>query len=172
MDLSQLITDPHIPYQVVDVYLCPERVSDDMQMLCTGWKQVPPNVPSWITSQSPSTIFEYHYRDMICAYDKNNDSQRIYRKKLLRETFHGFLYGVSHIEEVLPVHRFPCTQDITHECETIRISHRINNRLFLHHDQEDDFHYIYVRYQHAPNVDLKKMQESLDTTLRRLTRSK
>ena len=84
----------------------------------------------------------------------------------------GDLYAVCLDEDVLPSHRFPCTQEIVKEGSVTRSSMRINNRMFLMHYIEDGHHYVYVRYQHASNVDIKKMQEDLDKTLNRLRRSR
>lgn len=171
MDLTHLISDPSVPHQVVEVYVCPERVTEHLDSVPIGWKHPIP-VSSWIQTSPPSALHEYHHRDLVCCYDQGSDSHRVVRKKLVREMIQGNLYATCHVEEVIPIHRFPCTQEITQESKVQRWSMRLNNRMFLQQDLEDGLHYFYLRYLHAPNVDIKKMQEDMDKAMRRLTRSK
>lgn len=115
-------------------------------------------------------FYEYNHRDLTLSYDLENDAQRVIRKSLQKSCAISQWWAASFEEDVLPIHRFPSTQEITKEGHLTRTSFRINNRLFLYIDKEDDWEYLYIRYQHAPNVDLSKMQNDLDRLMDRITR--
>lgn len=180
MDLTALLMSQDDTNQVVEIYMCPDRVNETLNTINAGWKTVPNSfqkiagnaTSQTMNNQHPLKLYEYHHRDLCCSYDKTNDTQKIIKKTLMKEAYAGNFYGSCFIEEILPSHRFPCTQEITKEGNVERSSLRINNRMFICHDVEDDYHYIYIRYQHAANVDMKKMQEDLDKTLHKLTRSR
>lgn len=171
IDISGLLQSVDEPNQVLEIFVCPELVNAEMNPVPIGWATVP-NFLTKINFTHTTKLYEYHHRDMTYSYDQSNDSQRVFRKTLQKEAFHNNVYGACFDEDVQPSHRFPSTQEIVKEGEVTRSSMRINNRMFLYHDVEDSYHYIYVRYQHAPNVDIKKMQEDLERIMGRLSRSR
>jgi hypothetical protein len=75
-------------------------------------------------------------------------------------------------EETLPSHMFPCTNEISHKTTTQRMSYRINNRTFLCHDKvsekDTENEYLYIRYNHSQQVDLKKIQADIENSIRSL----
>lgn len=121
-------------------------------------------------------LIEYHIMDLIYSYNIANDGQRVYRKLLKKFNTKEGIY--SYDDETLPAHRFPCTDDIDYKCNIKRISYRINNRIYIHYDQEtiytndDDitYKYLYISYKHSENVDLKKINIDIGKAYRILRR--
>lgn len=170
IDLSSLVGN--CGEGVVEVFVCPQRVSPDANPMRIGWPTgKAPAVPKLVNVGVPLRVIEYNHRDLTYSYDQGNDAQRVTRKTPLNEAFHQNMWAVCYDEEVLPVHRFPCTQEITKEGVIERLCYRLNNRMFLIIDREGNFDTMYVKYQHAANVDLAKMQDDLDKILRRVMSS-
>ena len=121
-----------------------------------------------------SNIIEYHMMDMVYSYNTANDGQRIYRKILKKHDVADGIY--SYDEELLPPHRFPCTDDIIYKTSIKRISYKINNRIYINYDQElgenDDitYKYLYLSYRHSENVDLKKINIDISRACKSLRR--
>lgn len=159
MDLSTFVTDQT---QVVDVYICPYILREDDPDVRIGWDKSC-KIP--MHRGTPMHLKEYHHRDLCYTYDMENDAQRVVRKTLLHDKRVGKTYIAAYEEEVLPTHCFPCVQEITHEAEVHRISYRINNRMFLYHDKIGSWEYVYIRYQHAQNVDMKQMNADIHRIL-------
>lgn len=166
IDLANFVRDDA---QVVEIYICPDMMnaSDICMSVPIGWKNPIPK--NFHMGQGHTTKFrEYHHRDLMYSYDLESDAQKVVRKTLTDDKVEKRLYVAAYQEDVLPSHRFPCTNEITHESEVVRTSYRINNRMYLHHDKEDGYEYLYIRYQHVPNVDVKQMQFDLQRVLRKL----
>ena len=152
----------------VEIYICPQMVHESTSIK-VGWRNAIKLDSLRLGNGSQQHIKEYYHRDMVYTYDLTNDGQRVYRKLAQNDLCYDRIYAVSYIEEVLPTHRFPCTCDTAHEMTVHRTTYRINNRMYFVHDIEDDQnHYYYVKYQHAQNVDMKKMQQDLDHVLARI----
>ena len=123
-----------------------------------------------------STLTTYHYRDMCYTYDMANDGQKVTRRILyddnIANTGLHSLVTVCMKEETLPSHMFPCTNEISHKTTTQRMSYRINNRTFLCHDKvsekDTENEYLYIRYNHSQQVDLKKIQADIENSIRSL----
>lgn len=169
MDISNLLTSADSS-DIVEVYICPEKPHTSAQNVAVGWKKgCAPAIPKLVNVGTKMDMYEFHFRDLTYSYDKSNDAQRVVQRKLKKESVFGNLWGASYAEDVLPSHRFPSTMDIAHEEPILRTSYRLNNRMFLYHDVDDHSEYLYVRYNHAPNVDLSKMQETMTKILGRIT---
>jgi hypothetical protein len=106
---------------------------------------------------------DYHHRDLCYSYDRSNDSQRVTRKKFKKDVRLKQWYAVAYDEEVHPSHRFPCVEEIAQIVRTKRSQVRLNNRMYLVHDinVESKEEYLYIRYNHSTQVDLKKIQFDL-----------
>lgn len=164
--ILDLLSSPESAANIVEVYVCPPNADAAM----VGWKHA-------LTVRMPSAqggttqdIKNYHHRDMTYSYDLENGAQRVVRK--LAQACHraGELYAVAFNEEVIPIHRFPSTRDMSHVEVVRRTSWRINNRMYIIDDLEVDtgIHYHYIRYQHSDNVDARKMQSDFERALRQI----
>ena len=141
-----------------------------------------------------SKFKNYYYKDYQYSYDLSNDAQRVTKKIHTYDVnLHARIYVVGYNENVLMSHRFPTTAEISNTNIVERTSFRINNRLFIYNDKVFGEHndatsehndatsehnnvnyvnsydeYIYVRYNHSPQVDLKHMQTDIERIVRQL----
>jgi hypothetical protein len=155
MDLSLLVDDS---VNCLEVYLLPPKTPQNgaEHWINAGWAQ-PPLLP--FGNPTKSNFVEYAVADMTYAYDLANDGQRVFRRHLKTQRLADGWYATAFDEESLPIHRCPCTDDIANKTEILRISYRINNRMFVHHDYDGSHHYIYIRYNHSPRMDMAKMHK-------------
>jgi hypothetical protein len=163
MDLSDLLTPAT---NLVEVYFCPNPIHQDSATKQVGWEKEKKLSPKFGKGNT-FHLYEYFLNDMCYSYDLKDDIQKGVRKIMEKQYCKdkGYLYAVSFNEEVIPSHMFPCTDDMCHEQKLCRTFYRINNRMFLIHDECDNFHYYYIRYQHVENVDLPKMQMDLSRVI-------
>jgi len=148
---------------VVEVYLCPHDVHDKSNIK-VGWKQ-PLGISTMFGNGVKQELKEYHHRDMTYVYDLANDGQRAMRRLGQKDVCNGNMYAISFMEETIPTHRFPSTKEIVHEEVIVRTSFRINNRMHVVHDNIENVHHYFIRYQHSDNVDIKKMVHDFNRAL-------
>jgi hypothetical protein len=171
-ELSNLISDG---VNVVELYLTPHRLnSADQDNVRVGRNGVNAITvpPKWnLIHKAPMKV--YYHRDMMYLYDLSNDAQKAVREIYQKHGFFDQYYALSYQEEVLPIHRFPVTKELTHETKIIRQIYRINNRisLYLDYDEVDNISYTYLHYNHAANVDLVKMNEDMVIAMKKLMQS-
>jgi hypothetical protein len=126
------------------------------------------NVESFFR-ENPQEEIQYYHRDMCYIFDAKNDAQRSYRKILQNEMCYKNFYIAAYQEENIPSHRFPSTQDISCRTSVIRYTHRINNRMSWIYEKNEDENWItYLRYSHAPNVEMNTMQHDLERAIARM----
>lgn len=186
-DLCVLDTCPRA--NVMEWYILPGGAANtDTEALWVTIGYDRPQFPS-IRFRNPMALEEYRYKELLYSYDRSNDAQRTVFRQALEECWGagGKVYRLMLQEDILPSHRFPCSKDIQLNERLVRRSFKINNRLALIEEQvEVDvetetgtkkgkgkdkevtyvYHY-YIRYQHAPNVDLDKMQSDLNQFITR-----
>ncbi len=160
MELSSLLSDE---VNVVDIYVS-HRGKDKAPWAEVGWDK-PMTVPAAFGKGTVQSLIEYHHRELCYVYDTSNDGQRVLKRNLLAHKLGagGNFVGYAFFEEQLPSHQFPCVDEMTHKQEIQRTTYRINNRLSFIVDYEADGgqYYFFIRYQHAPNVDVKKMESDV-----------
>lgn len=112
-------------------------------------------------------LCEYIHRDMIYVFDRADDRQRATRKIASKEWEQLPFYIVGYQEEQLPVHRFPSVSEITSQRIIQRTQFRVSNRIYVYIDYDESKQYSYtIRYQHASNVDVKKMDQDVERVMR------
>ena len=149
---------------VLEIYLCPE-VSVDSRDVAVGW---PESFRPTLRYGTPVNIQEFYCKDLICSYDKSNDSQKVVRKIMTKSVIVGNLFIAAFIEDQVPAYMFPTTQDIAHIAEITRRSFRINNRMFITNDRDNTHAYYYIKYTHSDNVDVTKMKADLHAAIQKL----
>lgn len=161
MDITTLVTDNT---NIVDIYICNTDPTKNTDWATIGWDKPPAALPNFGKGTSQYLI-EYHHRELSYIYDTANDGQRVLKRTFLGMQRHRPFIAYAYLEDQLPSHKFPCVNEITYKQELQRVTHRINNRLSFIIDQEtcdgETYTYYYLRYQHAPNVDTKKMESDL-----------
>jgi hypothetical protein len=144
------------------------------------------NLEKGFGSGFQSTYTTFYYKDLSYVYDMANDGQRVLKREFIKDLHEpqSNVYALCLNEDTLPSQAFPCVDTINHKNTLHRQSYRINNRLFLCHDtitetttpssqslqSQQPYECIYLRYNHASQVDLKKIQGDIDQVIRRLTR--
>jgi len=135
-----------------------------------GWKNIKFNT-SFVTKPTKMKTKMFHNRDMIYVYDMETDGQKVVRKKFITDKNINNLYIISYNKELLPTHLFPCTDEIIHFNERETTIYRINNRMFIYVEKEDDIQYIYIKYNHNNTIDLSKMQNDIIRTINWIRRN-
>ena len=149
-------SDPHTHMQVCDV--SNSKILDST-LKCFG-------------SGHEAVFTNYFFKNMCYVYDMANDGQRVVKRSFVKDNIYTYssfnLVALGIKEDTLLSHRFPCGNDIAHKNKITRTSYRINNRMFLCREKEDGSQndYVYIRYNHSPQVDLKKMQADLERVIR------
>jgi len=122
-------------------------------------------------------LVEYHNAHMTYSYDLANDAQRNITEVTVRDAFSGPFYVRALLEDVMPCHQFPCTDDVDLIAHIERTTHQIHHRIAWIIDrvaeQKEgtvaDFHEPYtvarLRYTHADNADMSKIRAILGETL-------
>lgn len=169
MHLQDLLTESG---NTVEVYFCPERLEQQSPILSCGWSYLPRLPTKAFKNRLDQELVEYCHRDITYVYDTSNDAQRVLQRNCLTEKIYDKEYLLVLQEETLPAHRFPCTTEI-HAKKTYRkVQYKYNNRIFFQVDKEDNDQYtLYLRYNHAYNVDLEKMNEDWNLIYRQLQKS-
>ena len=130
-----------------------------------------PKMPEFFPKDNPQEEERYYHRDMCYVFDVGNDAQRSFRKIVQNELYYRNFYVVSLQEENIPSHRFPSTQDISATERIIKYTQRVNNRMMWIYEKGERGGLVsYLRYNHAPNVDMDTMQKDLERTLTRMPR--
>jgi len=165
--LERLVEGEHV--NVVEFYSCPSFLEDvsSTYIMNLSWNKMPDFFPK----DNPQEEVHYHHRDLCYVFDVGNDAQRSFRKRINKELFYKNFYVIALQEENIPSHHFPSTQDISATQRIIKHVQRINNRMTWIYEKEEAGGYVsYIRYQHAPNVDIETMQKDLERTISRMPR--
>ncbi len=163
--LSSIVEEEGI--NVVEIYCCPEYFKDvsGVYMIDTKWTKT----PDCFNMDNPGEEAQYYHRDMCYTFDVENDAQRGIRKTLKNEMYYRNLYVTAIHEENIPSHLFPSTQDISAVVRVLRHTQKINNRMsWICEKNENGSWTNYIRYHHAPNVEMTTMQNDLERTLARM----
>ena len=156
MDLQDFLTENT---NVVECYICPTPCCKG-EVIATGWQTLPPFPFKQLHTRTDYNIVEYIHRNMTYQYDLATDMQKALQLTWEKDTTHKHYYILSLHEDVLPNHRFPSTEEITHQRHIHRASFKWNNRIFLNVDKEDHLYTCSIRYNHSPNADMEKMNEA------------
>lgn len=184
MDFSNLL---HESVNVVDIYICPRGAQNNGDWASQiGWATPSSNIPSFGGGKGSLQHFiEYFHRELCYVYDTANDGQRVLKRTVLASQQHRPFVAYAYQEDQLPSHKYPCVSELTHKQEIQRTTFRINNRLSFIIDIEcpsdsssanensdrESYTYYYIRYQHAHNVDTKKIEEDVKYALNNCKRT-
>jgi hypothetical protein len=166
MNLKDLVTEE---VNTVELYFCPEKIPPHANLFTCGWKQLPRLPLRAFKNRMDQSLVEYSYRDMIYQYDTGNDAQKVLQRTWVKDKIYDTNYVLVLQEETLPTHRFPSTMEMNDKKKLHKIQYKINNRIFFHLDKDEQNHFtMYLRYNHAHNVDLDKIQEEWDDIYKQL----
>ena len=165
----------------VEVYICHvppkkpelEGTSSAIDVYWNKSNDITKILKNYMNFKNSTEIVEYYYRDLCYSYDRSNDGQRVVRKKCKKDIYTDTCYAIAYEEEVLPSHMYPCVDEQSHKTFIQRNSYRVNNRMYIIHDidLESKDEYMYIRYNHSPQVDFKKneidFQRAYNTLLKK-----
>lgn len=162
----------------VEVYICyvkPKNIENSSSIIDISWNKsndINKILKNYLNYKSSTELVEYNYRDLCYVYDRSNDGQRVIRKKFIKDTYTDSCYAVSYEEEILPSHTYPCVNELSNKKTLQRNTYRVNNRMFIIHDieLESKEEYVYIRYNHSPQVDLKKNEIDFQRAYNALTK--
>lgn len=163
--LKDIVETEHV--NVVEIYSCPEYFKDttDTYMINLKWSKP----AEFFNLDNPQEEVQYYHRDLCYTFDVNNDAQRGVKRSLKKELFYRNLYITALQEDTIPSHKFPSTQDISAMVRITRYTQKINNRIHWIYEKDETDNWIsYIRYQHAPNVEMNKIQQDFERTLQRM----
>jgi len=143
----------------IELYFCPEDIEKGAPVFPIAWNYLP-KLPTWtLQKRFDQEVVEYSHRDLIYQYDTATDTQKVLQRTWVQDDFDRKEYTVCFQEETLPCHRFPCTTEINDTQKYYKAQYKINNRMYLVVEKRDPSYIIYLRYQHASQVDIEKMNE-------------
>ena len=135
----------------------------------------PHHVMAALSGRRPGTtqrLVEYHNAHMTYSYDMANDAQRNVTEVTVRDAINGPFYVRALLEDVLPCHQFPCTDDVDMVSHVERTTHQIHHRIAWIIDRVAEqkegavpFTVARLRYTHADNADMSKIRAILGETL-------
>lgn len=188
LDLANFVAMQGV--NTVEIYIRARNSNSSDNGLCIPIDGIPKAKIITFGGGYETKLANYFYKDLCYSYDLANDAQRVIKRNVLQDINQGdnistrkntmACYVLCINEDTLPSHRFPCVREVSHTNVVNRTSYRINNRMYVIHEsecteedeKEKDKHYenqlLYVRYNHAPQVDLKQMQNDLDKVLKLL----
>lgn len=152
---------------VIEFYNCPTYLEDpnSLYTLDLSWS----HPAEFFSLDNPQEEIQYYHRDMCYIFDVNSDAQRSFRRILQEDQCYRNFYVAAFHEEQVPSHRFPSTQDIHATVRLVRYTQKIHARLSWIYEQHEKGGWVsYLRYQHAPQVDMDTIQKELERTLARM----
>ncbi len=161
-------------FNVLEIFVC-KKASNDTQInvrIPNIQDDVVRNIESRFSNAKDTTFKAYYMRDKIYTYEMGNDNQIVSSKHHVlsqyisrpRKSLDLFLIA-SKIDKY-PVYIFPCTNEIDHICEYTIREYKINNRVSIVIRTEEDFRSVYIEYRHSPNVDIDRMNETVNRLLK------
>jgi len=163
----------------VEVYICnntiPKNIENKSSIIDISWNKsidITKILKNYLNYKTTTELIEYNYRDLCYSYDRSNDGQKVIRRKFIKDIYTDLSYAISYEEEILPSHIYPCVNELSHKKLIQRNLYRINNRMNIVHDIEIDSknEYMYIRYNHSPQVDLKKNEIDFQRAYNALTK--
>ncbi len=110
----------------------------------------------------------YHRRHMTYLYDLTDDNQLVYTKISKGVQEHANFLTIPYKYSKLPIHLFPCVQDIDDTSEYTLQECRINNRISLIIRTDSYGQYVYMEYKHSHHVDIDKTELIIADIMRKL----
>ena len=120
---------------------------------------------NWKTTK----YISYHMNHLIYQYDLTDDNQVLYTKLLQNNQQTDKIYASSYNYSKLPIYIFPCVKDINYVNEYSITECKISNRISLMLKKDIFGQYLYIEYKHSPNVDIEKIELSINNVLKQIT---
>ena len=116
----------------------------------------------------PVKYMSYSRNELTYLYDLTDDNQIVFSKIMQKteviETKQSNLnlYMISYKHNKVPVHLFPCLNDIDYVCEYTLTEYKLSNRLSLIIREDEYGRYVYIEYKHSANVEMDKIEQYIN----------
>ena len=111
-----------------------------------------------------TTLIYFNRNNLSYVYDKNNDNQYVFLRKLENSIQENNLFAISFNEMKMQSHSFACTNDINNKCSYKITEFKINNRISLIIKNNN----LFIYYKHNKDVDLEKTNEIINSLIKKI----
>ena len=164
INITKLLTDDT---NIIEIYICPKQ-NDNPNFIDIALDENKINKIKEKYSSFRTTKYNIFYRNHLSyIYDDSNDNQIVSMKSTKNSLFiktkgsFNDLYAISYKEDKLPIHYFPCTNDIDYFSTIIINEVKINNRITLVIKNDNNIMSSYIQYRHGDNVDIEKIKDCI-----------
>lgn len=159
---------------LIEIFLCSNIKKNDNIVDISISQEFANKISNKFKNARDITYNVFYKGNLSYIYDMTNDSQIVttkiaYKNKFLynnRSKIFNNYYTISYKENKLPTHYFPCTNDIDYKTTYNIKEYRINNRIIIIVREEDGIYTSYLQYRHSNNVDLDKIQETINSLIK------
>jgi hypothetical protein len=159
---------------LLEIYICSKQQSDNFIDIMIDDNKVQKLKNKFKTTKT-AKYNVFYKNNLSYTYDDSNDNQivntKITYKNLHIKTKGSFsdFYAISYKEDKLPTHYFPCSNDIDYISEIYITEIKINNRVTLIIKTDNNITSSYIQYRHANNVEIDKVQNTIEMLLKTIS---
>lgn len=114
----------------------------------------------------------YTHKERTYTYELSNDNQYVSSKIKKNMDILGNILVICSKNNKQPNYTFPCTNEIDSISEYTIKEYKISNRisLIMHsdNDNDNDIKTLYIEYRHSNNVDIDKINETINKIIRKI----
>lgn len=127
-----------------------------------------------LKSNKPVKYITYHRNELMYTYDLTDDNQIVYSKLMENCLYidtnsdNTNLYMMSYKHSKVPIHLFPCLNDIDYVCEYTLTEIKLTNRLSLIIREDEYGKYVYIEYKHSSQVDIEKIEQNINNIIKNI----
>jgi len=111
-----------------------------------------------------TTLIYFNRNNLSYVYDKSNDNQYVFLRKLENSIKEGNIFAIAFNEMKMQSHSFACTNDINNKCYYKLSEFKINNRISLIIKNNN----LLIHYKHNKDVDLEKTNELINSLIKKI----
>lgn len=159
-------------FNVLEIFVCKKATDVIDVRISKNQEDIIRNIESRFSNAKETSFKSYYMRDKVYTYEIANDNQvvsskyNILTEYISRPKKSADLFMVASKIEKYPPYIFPCTNEIDHSCSYTLKEFKINNRVSVIIRTEDNFRSVYIEYRHSPNVEIDKMNETINRLLK------
>jgi len=162
IDISKLISDDT---NIIEIYIMNSKTNDDLNKINIFISDDLINkIKQKFKITKETTLVYFNRNNLSYVYDLSNDSQYVYLRKLENMEIVNNFYCLAFNEMKMQTHSFACTNDIDNRSEFKYQEFKINNRISLIIKNNN----IYIHYRHSKEVDIDKIQDTINNLIKRL----
>jgi hypothetical protein len=155
---------------LVEIYCIPKQSKDtddtiiNLKVDSTFVSDVESKFKNWKTTK----YMAYRHQHLTYLYDLTDDNQIAFSKlaNKCEKIAGGSKLFTSYNYSKVPTHLFPCVKDIDDVQEYTITESKINNRVSVIIRRDEFGATVYIEYKHSPNVDIDKIESTIQTLLK------